>query len=104
MTAFFTVIVVFLTIADPSKEGEKFFQVGERLYAEGKYKLAADTLARSVAIFERSNRPIDQAKSANLQAECLSNLGQCDVAGALLQKSLEIIGREKDQATLADTY
>jgi CHAT domain-containing protein len=102
-----TVLLVFVAAffsPEGAPEAKQMFVVGEQLYAEGKYKLAADTLARAAAIFEQLNQRVEQVKSANLQAECLSNLGQCDVAGALLQRSLEIISNQKDRATLADTY
>jgi CHAT domain-containing protein len=88
------------------KRAEDFFAVGQRLYANGKYKQASDTLARSSALFEQLKRPIDRVRSANLQAECLSNLGQCDRAGALLQTSLASITSQPvdNRAVLADTY
>ena len=86
------------------KLAERIFATGEQLYAEGKYKLAADTLKVSRALFEHFNKTIEQVRSANLQAECLSNLGQCDVAAPLLQQSLEIISKENNKAVLADTY
>ena len=96
------VFLAFLSFQNP-KEAEDFFITGERLYAEGKYQLAADTLARSAAIFEQLKKPVEQVRAANLQAECYSNLGQCDKAGPLLQHSLDIIGTQS-QAVLADTY
>jgi CHAT domain-containing protein len=88
------------------KQAEQIFGTGERLYAEGKYKQAADTFAVAAALFQELNKPIEHVRSANLQAECLSNLGQCDLAGTLLQRSLEIIKRQtaSNPAVLADTY
>jgi CHAT domain-containing protein len=89
-----------------SQRAEAIFAAGKQLYDDGRYKLAADTLETSTALFEKLNRKIDQVRSANLQAEALSNLGQCDVAATLLQNSLSIIkGQSGDnQAVLADTY
>lgn len=84
----------------------EFFAAGQQLYDLGKYKQASDTLAKAANLFEQFGKPIDQVRSANLQAECLSNLGQCDAAGALLQKSLVTIQLQSgdNRAVLADTY
>lgn len=89
-----------------AKLAEQIFATGERLYTEGKYKLAADTLARSTVLFEQSGKIIEQVRSANLQAECLANLNQCDQAGALLQRSLATVNDQPgdNREVLADTY
>lgn len=55
-------------------------------------------------MFEQQHKTVDQVRALNLQAECLSNLGKCDVAGQLLQNSLEKINNEDDKTVLADTY
>lgn len=89
-----------------TEQAEQFFATGERLYAEGKYKLAADTLAVSAALFGKAEKTTEQIRSANLQAECLSNLGQCETAGLLLQHSLDVITKEQpgNKKLLAETY
>lgn len=88
------------------KLAEQYFKTGEQLYREGKYRLAADTLKLSAAIFEQAEKTVDQVKAANLHAECLSNLNQCDAAAPILQQSLEIINSQSGDTRLllADTY
>lgn len=86
------------------KLAEQFFAAGERLYAEGKYSEAADTLARSVKIFQQLEGPAQEIRSVNLQAECYSNLGRCDEARALLTSSLSKAEAVADPQLTADTY
>ncbi len=89
-----------------AKDAEKIFAAGEKLYEDGKYKQAADTLAVSASMFDQLNRPLDRVRSINLQAESLANLGQCDQAGALLQQSLATINSQPgdNRVLLADIY
>lgn len=103
-------IYIFLAwnlFANPGiEDGKKLFTIGEQLYEQGKYQLAADTLAVSASIFDQLNQPLDRVRSANLQAECFANLGLCDKADKLLQESLFTISSQPgdNRGLLADTY
>lgn len=83
---------------------EQIFATGERLYAGGKYKEAADTLAVSAKIFAQFEKPGNEIQSLNLQAECYSNMGRCDEAKGLLEKSLYKAESIADQKLAAETY
>ncbi len=93
----------------PARDAESAHQLlaaGKRLYDDGKYKQAADTLATATGLFEAAGDSLHLVRSANLHAECLSNLGQCEDASRVLQRSLSIITslQGDHRADVAETY
>ncbi len=113
----FLVVTAFLTLpwvlvgsmeipARDAKSAHQLLAAGRLLYDDGKYKQAADTLAAAMHLFETAGDSLQLVRSGNLHAECLSNLGQCEDASRVLQRSLTIITsiQGDHRADVAETY
>ena len=82
-----------------SKQAQNILKAAQKLYDDGHYQKAADTVENAIILFEKINDNIGLIRSLNLQGENMANLNQCDKAITILNRSMQVA-----ETTLPDDH
>src|SRR5690606_24760709 len=106
------VLLFFLNLIDACAQNglsipaDTLFATGEKLYRDGKYSLAADTLEQAIALYERSGNLSGRIKAQQLRGECFANLARCDEALSILSATLALAQSnfENETSEVAESF
>lgn len=101
-------IIPYLSQAQETENltAEQLYKKGDQLYFENKYEAGIEFLEKAIVLYEQAKDLPGTIRAQNLKGECLANLGQCDKAIELIQKSVATAtaNLEKGHPEIANSY